>query len=136
MSVSVDGFEESFEWFRRGASWTELLTYIPRLADHSEVSINYAITPYTLGDYHRSKSFWKYPHSSYPIVFPHYTSLLNFPKSSVEKIPNYDTIPFYNLCAEVGNLNTYKVWSQGWDHKWGTPGWSEKLFPWIWHNAV
>lgn len=130
-SVSVDGFEESFEWFRRGANWKELLDAVKILADNSEVSINYSMTPYTIQDYHKSKNFWKYSHSTFPIVSPVHASLMKFPKNIIEKIPDYQTIPYSNLCSENNNLHIFKTWAQNWDRKWNTIGWSEKIFFWM-----
>lgn len=134
-SISVDGFEETYEWFRRGASWSELISCVDILAKHSEVSINYAMTPYTVSDYHKSKDFWKYPHSAFPIVYPSHVNLLNFPKRAVQQVPGYSTIPFYDLCSDAGSVMPFKLWAQEWDKTWNTPGWADRLFPWF-ENAI
>jgi MoaA/NifB/PqqE/SkfB family radical SAM enzyme len=90
-SVSVDGFEKSYEWFRRGSNWKELIENVKILEKYSKVSINYSITPYTINDYFNAKSFWKdYDFSAVPIVIPDYCSLLKFPKTYAQKISDWE----------------------------------------------
>jgi len=125
-SVSADGFEETFNWFRRGADWNELVTSVAELKDHSNVSINYAITPYTFESWPAANEFWKYNISPYLVVYPSSNSLFNFPK----KLINAD-IPFQSSSAEIGNVEFYKKWARSWDSKWNTDGWSDRIFKWM-----
>jgi MoaA/NifB/PqqE/SkfB family radical SAM enzyme len=128
-SVSVDGFQESYEWFRRGATWKELIDGVDNLKKAAEVSINFAMTPYTIQDYHVSKNFWG-DIDTYLIVHPKHASLLNFPKNLIEQLDDYQTIP-HSASANGTDLNFYKNWAKFWDKKWNTVGWSKDLFWWM-----
>jgi organic radical activating enzyme len=131
-SVSVDGFEKTYEWFRRGATWTELLHGVKKLNNICKVSVNYSVTPFTAEDYLKSKEFWKYSMTPFPIVRPYHASLAKFPRSIIEQMPNYQEIPFWELTSTEGNQVTiYKKWAHFLDKKWNTPGLSEKLYWWL-----
>lgn len=129
-SISVDGFEETYEWFRRGSNWSELLQNITRLKNITEISINYALTPFTIQDYHKSKNYWNFNFKAFPIVYPDYMSLKRFPFEEIKKIENYQTIPYSNF-ASGESITYYKKWAENWDKKWGTPGWAEKIIYWM-----
>jgi organic radical activating enzyme len=131
-SVSVDGFEKSYEWFRRGASWDDLVTSVDSLKKHSRVSINFSMTPYTIQDYHNAKNFWNTEFTTFPVVYPKHTNLLNFPRSIIEKYKNYESIPFYEMTSkDHHDIELYKNWATNWDETWHTPGWAKKLFAWM-----
>jgi organic radical activating enzyme len=125
-SVSVDGFEETFEWFRRGANWQELVHGVEELAKYSNVNINYAITPYTIQSWNTANEFWKYRIDNYLIVYPKSNSLFEFPKQLLK-----ETDPFYSSAADVGNIKFYQDWAASWDNRWNTPGWATRLFSWM-----
>jgi organic radical activating enzyme len=129
-SVSVDGFEETYEWFRRKAKWSHLIQNIEKLKAFSDVGINFSITPFTIQDWHKANDFWKDEIYPIPIVHPRHASLIDFPRSIIEKINNFETIPYINL-ATGNNLNLYKNWAEKWDQMWNTPGWSKKIFWWV-----
>jgi len=129
-SVSVDGYEESYEWFRRGSSWEKILSGVSRLKKYSDISINYSLTPFTVQDYIKSKDFWKFNITAIPIVSPSYSSLINFPKSIVQNIKDYDKIPF-NSYSEDNNIDIYVERANKWDSIWNTPGWADRLFYWV-----
>lgn len=131
-SVSADGFEESYEWFRRGAHWAELVDSVYFLKQHSSVDINFAMTPYTIQDYHRANEFWGQNISTFPVVYPRHANLLTFPRNIVESYKNYKDIPFYNSTPKTGHdLPLHRDWALNWDKEWDTPGWANKLFEWI-----
>lgn len=125
-SVSADGFEETFNWFRRGADWNELVTSVDKLKDYSNVSINYAITPYTFESWPAANKFWKYNINPYLIVTPKTSSFFQFPKRYID-----EDIPFRSAAADIGNIYFYKNWAKSWDTKWNTIGWSERIFKWM-----
>lgn len=128
-SVSVDGHEETYEWFRRGSNWKDLIEGVRNLTEVSDVSINFAMTPYTIQDYHTAKNFWGNI-DTYLVVHPIHASLFKFPQLMIEQLENYQNIP--HATAAVGNdLNFYKNWATTWDKKWNTVGWSDKLFWWM-----
>jgi len=131
-SVSADGFEESFEWFRRGANWNELIISVDSLSNHADISINFSVTPYTIQDYHAAKNYWKYPFSSLQIVYPTHADLFQFPREQFMKLENYQTIPGYDsTMSSGGNLNKYRMWAHTWDSKWNTVGWANRIFDWM-----
>lgn len=129
-SVSVDGFEESYEWFRRGSSWDKVISGIDKLKSFSNVSINYSLTPFTIQDYLVAEKFWNYNISPVYITFPSHASLINFPKIIVERIENYQNIS-YTAFSDNYNIEEYVRWANKWDKTWNTPGWADKLFWWV-----
>lgn len=129
-SVSVDGYKDSYEWFRRGSSWDRVVQGVYDLKKVSDVHINYAITPYTFHDYNNAKEFWKEPIHGFPVVYPSYMSMLGFPSRIVSLIDNWTDIPYADS-AKGSSALTYKMWAKSWDKQWNTPGWAEKLFHWV-----
>ena len=132
-SVSVDGFEDTYEWFRRGASWIELLDTIEILKQHSNLSINYAITPFTFHDYHKANDYWSkhYQFRGFPIVYPNHCNMLRFPQRLIEQVPNWQSIPFTTGADSDAFLSVFRNWAIKSDTQWSTVGLSTKLFNWI-----
>ena len=132
-SVSVDGFENTYEWFRRGASWPELLNNMEILTQHSDVAINYSITPYTFQDYHKAKDYWstRYNFTSFPIVHPDKCNMLKFPQRIIEQVPNWQTIPFAVGHHSDEFLPIFKAWARQTDLYWNTIGNAQRLFSWV-----
>lgn len=132
-SISVDGFENTYEWFRRGSNWEKLLNNIKIIEQYSSIGINYAITPYTVSDYFRAKNFWekKYFFSSFPIVYPYHCSMLKFPKKYIEMLDNYQEIPFSSSCSDNSEINLFREWAINSDKMWDTLGQANKLFWWM-----
>ena len=128
-TVSVDGFEESYEWFRRGSTWTELINGVSNLKEVSDVRINFAMTPYTMQDYYTAKNYWG-DIDTYLVVHPIHASLFKFPRQIIEQLEDYQNIPHINV-AHGDDLDFYKNWAKMWDTKWNTIGWSNKLFWWM-----
>ena len=128
-SVSVDGFQESYEWFRRGAKWIDVVNGVDDLKKYTNVSINFAMTPYTIQDYHAAKLFWG-ALDTYLVVNPRHANLLSFPMEEIEQINNYQDIP-HALSAAGHNTAYHKKWALMWDLKWNTIGWANKLFWWM-----
>jgi organic radical activating enzyme len=131
-SVSADGYKDSYEWFRRGANWQELVESVDNLSKYSTVSINYSLTPYTIQDYHKSMKFWKYPFSCFPISSPLHASFFKFPRSIVEMLPDYESIPHHTISiADNSNIGIYVKWAKDWDVKWNTVGHAEQIYHWV-----
>lgn len=129
-SISIDGFKETYEWFRRSASWHELIENVNYLKEHSNVKINYSITPWTANDFTKTKNFFNWAEISWsPVVFPPRSSITEFPKNIAEKY--FINKEFINLTSRTSNLTLYKQFAKEWDIKWHTVGLSEKLFPWL-----
>lgn len=129
-SVSIDGYKDSYEWFRRGSSWSAILQGVDKLSKVSQVDINYAITPYTIQDYLKAKEFWQHPFYGFAVVYPEHTSMFKFPRELVTQLDNWQNIPYVNL-ATGSSIEIYKTWAKNWDIKWRTQGMAEKLFWWM-----
>jgi hypothetical protein len=121
--VSADGFEESYNWFRRGSNWNLLVDSIDKLSTHGRTIISYSITPYTFHDYSKAVNFWKYRVEPLSIVYPNHASLKDFPTEVLQQVVNFDKIPFTQI-AEGNSLENYKKWAIDWDKKWNTEGWA------------
>lgn len=131
-SISIEGHEDSYEWFRRGASWQEINDSVPFIIQNSRASIAYSITPWTIADYDRCKDYWGLPINPFPVVYPARSGMANFPEAIArEHFPN---APFSELANTQGNLKLYKDFAQEWDTRWNTEGWAEKIYPWL-NNA-
>lgn len=130
ITVSVDGFEDTYNWFRRGANWDDLCIAVSELEKlNVKLDISYSITPWTIIDWKKSVNFWKYPVLPTPIVYPWYVSLSSL-KPGILDVP--DDYPYYNLIGtEPVETTKLSAWAKGWDKKWNTAGWAEKLHPWI-----
>lgn len=127
--VSADGFEDTYEWFRRGSSWEKLVKNVKELEKYGSVTISYSMTPYTFHSYAKAKSFWNKEITVIPIVFPDYASIKNFPLSVIQKLDNYKEIPFVSL-ASGNDVKKFINWATYWDESWNTVGWAKKLFYW------
>jgi organic radical activating enzyme len=132
-SISADGFEETYEWFRRGSNWTTLLNNIKIIEQYSSVSINFAITPYTVSDYLKSKQFWsnKYNFGEFPVVYPSYCSMLKFPIYYIQQLDKYTDIPYTSGCNPTGDINIFRTWANKIDTMWNTVGKAKQLFWWM-----
>ena len=132
-SISVDGFEEKYEWFRRGSNWQQLLDNINQLEKSSVVSINYAVTPFTVSDFLKAKEFWSktYTFGYFPIVYPDHCNMLKFPKSYIEQLENYKQIPYTDSCSDTLDIDFFRKWARNSDIQWGTLGHAENLFWWM-----
>jgi MoaA/NifB/PqqE/SkfB family radical SAM enzyme len=128
-SVSVDGFQESYEWFRRGAKWTDIVDGVNDLKKYTNVSINFAMTPYTIQDYYIAKEYWG-TLDTYLVVYPNHANLINFPIKEIKCLDNYQDIP-HALSAAGTDTSSYKKWALLWDAKWNTIGWADRLFWWM-----
>jgi len=128
--VSADGYEGSYNWFRRGSDWNKLIKSVDEMSKYASIVINYAITPYTIQDYFNAKTYWEnkgYPIRFYECAMPMHMRLNKFPTDVIE---NHKDIPFSDYVTEK-DLNMYVNWARGWDQTWNTQGWAEKIFKWI-----
>lgn len=128
-SISIDGFKETYEWFRRSASWEELIENIYYIKKFSAINIAYSITPWTAADYSKLINYFDFDINPFPVIKPIRCSLKNFPKQVANQY--FPNTPFFNLTSDTGNMKIYKYFAIDWDLKWNTPGLSEKLYPWI-----
>lgn len=132
-SISIEGHGDTYEWFRRGATWEEINDSVPFITQHSTASISYSITPWTIADFARSKDYWNMPIYPFAVVYPTRASVNNIPQWVAEKY--WQTQPFAELAQGPGQLDLYKNYAHDWDAKWNTPGWAEQLYPWLCDHA-
>lgn len=132
-SVSIEGHEQTYEWFRRGATWEEINDSMNFLKLHSNLSISYAVTPWTIEDFENCKYYWNLPISPFAVIYPDRASLKKFPAHISNKY--FLNLPFYNLASSQGNLKIFKDYAEEWDTKWNTPGLAKDLYPWLNENA-
>lgn len=132
--ISVDGYEKTYEWFRRKSSWEELNANIETLKKHTNAAIIFSITPYTIQDYFASKRlFSDMPFYPNQVVIPEHCNFFKFPKSVLLNLPNIEQIPFaLQIATDVDNLAFYKDYADSWDKKWNTYGQAKELF--FWYN--
>jgi organic radical activating enzyme len=132
--VSVDGYEDTYEWFRRGAKWDELTTAVDELSRHSQLSIVTCITPWTIQSYNDTLNFWKYPITFQPVVFPKRTSFEMFPKKLALELANNSSAPYLELATEKGDMGFYRSWAEESDKTWNTVGACKKIYPWLYEE--
>lgn len=130
LTVSVDGYKDTYNWFRRNANWDDLCTSIDYLSKYTKIDLAFSVTPWTVNDYTSVKNHFSDMHvTPINIVVPKRSSLLNFPKNIAKK---YFNDPYYiNMTSENGNLTYYKEFAKYWDTTFNTIGWANKLFPWL-----
>lgn len=131
-TVSIDGFNKTYEWFRRGSSWRVLNSNIDMLQKYSKLSISFSMTPYTVQDYFEVKNFYSsFPLYATQIIIPEYCSFSKFPKPVLSELYNFQNIPFaYNNSDDIGDLTVYKNWADKWDTRWNTQGLAKSIFYW------
>jgi hypothetical protein len=129
-SISIEGYDKTYEWFRRGATWAEINDSVPFFKEHSKASISYSMTPWTIADYAKTVAYWDMPVETFSVVYPRTSSLHEFPRSIADLYWDPAT-PYFDLTSDSGNLYQYKKWATEWDSKWNTPGLAEQLFPWL-----
>lgn len=129
-NVSIDGYDDTYHWFRRGSNWEELLKNVLDLKNYSNVNILYSITPWTIQDHTKIKNLFTNTAVFFtPIVKPDYASLLEFPKTiSTKYWPNSS---FTQMGSGADNLEKYRNFANYWDSTWNTNGWAYKLYPWL-----
>lgn len=129
-NVSIDGYEDTYHWFRRGSNWDELLKNISDLENFSNVNILYSMTPWTIQDQAKiQKAFNNTSMVFTLIVKPEHASLLNFP--SVIAKQYWPDNSFTNMTSQAGNLQKYIEFATYWDKIWNTNGWANTLYPWL-----
>lgn len=131
-TVSIDGFNETYEWFRRGSSWEILNSNIETLKQHTNLAVSFSVTPYTIQDYFEAKEFYSaFPFYPNQVVIPAYCSFVKFPKSLLSQLTNFKDIPFaYNNSDNIGDIVFYQNWADSWDARWNTQSAAKNLFYW------
>ena len=132
--LSVDGYAESYEWFRRKSSWKDLIKNYENLKklQNVEVWINFSITPWTINYLDDCKNFFSERFFTVPIMNPSHCSLASISKENYEKLgltnyPKYSKI----IGSNIKPLEHLKNWALKWDRSWNTIGQAEKIHPWL-----
>ena len=135
ITLSVDGFEKSYEWFRRGASWKNLVESYNKLKEISnvEIIINFSLTPWTINYLNDATEFFKEePMIVIPIMAPSYCSLGSISKEEFKQLGLTNFQKYANIIgSNYKGLSTLKSWAINWDNKWNTPGLAQEIHPWI-----
>jgi organic radical activating enzyme len=130
-SISIEGYKDTYEWFRRGASWEELIDSVDVIKNHSKASISYSVTPWTIADHPKTVEYWNLPVYAFPVVYPKHSSLHLFPRNIAEMNWN-SNLPYYELTTiNLTSIEMYKNWAINWDNKWNTQGRAEELYSWL-----
>ncbi len=132
-TVSIDGFKDTYEWFRRGSSWDQVNKNIEKLRKISNVTISFSLTPYTIQDYFKAKLYFKdFYFYTNQIILPVHCNFSLFPTDILTKLENIENIPYaLETSNKAGNINFYRSWAKKWDLMWNTTGTAEKLFFWF-----
>lgn len=134
IQISVDGFKDSYEWFRRRSRWNKLVkNYKSLLKKGYNISIVYSVTPWTIQHYDDARKFFcdvpMYPNM---IINPPHCNVKAMPNNIVEL--NSDTPFKKQMTGNKKTLEILKKWAINWDKKWNTEGMANKLYPWLFED--
>ena len=132
--LSVDGYGEAFEWFRRGASWTKLIEQYEYLKSfpNVEIIINYSLTPWTIEYLKQADDFFEERLMVVPIMDPSHATLASISKDEYKRLGLTEYPKYANIIGSNPKpSNRLKQWALRWDQQWNTVGLAEKVHPWI-----
>lgn len=132
--LSVDGYAETYEWFRRKAVWKDLVLSYGMLKEmpNVQIKINYSITPWTIESLDNCKSFFKEEFLTVPIMSPTYCSLGSLTKEDVQQLGLTIDQKYSNIIGSNPRpLRSLKSWALSWDMRWKTNNWAQELYPWL-----
>lgn len=132
--LSVDGYGDVYNWFRRKADWNELVRSYEILSSmpNTNMIINYSLTPWTVDTIDMTKQFFDTKLDVVPIMDPAHASIASIDKQEYKRLglSHYDT--YENIIgARTKPIINLKTWATSWDNRWNTNGQAEKLFPWL-----
>ena len=128
ITISVDGVEETYEWFRQNAKWSKFLKAFNYYENNYNVVANYSITPWTIEDWEDAELLFQNINAN-PVIFPDHASVKSLPKNLLA-LP-FNT-PFLNLLnGDDNSLRILRDWAINWDTRWSNEGKSKDLFPWL-----
>ena len=132
--LSVDGFEKSYEWFRRKSSWEDLVIGYKNLKQipNVRIKINYSLTPWTINYLQDAKDYFNEPMTVVPIMSPWHCSLGSL---TLQEYSNLGLTNFGEYAKIIGSnpkgAQYLKTWANSWDMRWNTPGFAEEVHPWL-----
>lgn len=132
--LSVDGFGESYEWFRRQALWKDLLQAYENLSKHPNVKlkINFSLTPWTVDSLASAKEYFQNPFLVVPIMSPWHCSLGSLTEDEYNNLGLTKYVEYSKIIGSNPKGAKYlKTWALSWDNRWNTPGLAEKVHPWL-----
>jgi len=132
--LSVDGFKESYEWFRRGASWDKLIKNYElfKSLPNVKIKINFSVTPWTINYLADCKEYFQEDFITVPVMDPSHASLSSFTHDEYTRLGLTKYEKYSNIVGSNPKSTTYlKHWALQWDKRWNTIGQAEKIHPWL-----
>ena len=132
--LSVDGYAESYEWFRRGASWNQLVKQYEYLKTipNVDIIINYSLTPWTIEYLKDAQNFFDERMMIVPIMDPAHASLSSISKEDFDRLELTKYEKYVNIIGSNPKpIYRLRDWAKQWDIRFDTPGYAEKIHPWI-----
>ena len=133
--LSVDGYGKAYEWFRRGASWNQLVESYEKLKamPNTSITINFSLTPWTINYLNDAKDFFKEdPMMVVPIMHPYYCSLSSISKEDYDRLGLTKFKKYANIIGSgKPSIDSLKNWALSWDKKWNTEGQAQEVHPWL-----
>jgi organic radical activating enzyme len=132
--ISLDGFDKSYEWFRRKANWNDFLRSYEQLKeiDNIKISFNFSLTPWTIEAFETANNYFEEKIQGIPVMGPHYCSLASVTKEQYKELglPYYEK--FDNIIGSNPKPLSYlKSWATMWDKRWKTEGQAEEIYSWL-----
>jgi radical SAM protein with 4Fe4S-binding SPASM domain len=132
--ISLDGFDKTYEWFRRKAKWNTFVSSYEKLKniENFEISFNFSVTPWTIESFELAKDFFDERINGIPIMGPYYCSLGSITHNEYKNLglPYFEK--FNNIIGtKPVAIKNLKSWAMMWDKRWNTEGLAEELYPWL-----
>jgi sulfatase maturation enzyme AslB (radical SAM superfamily) len=132
--LSVDGCKEGYEWFRRGASWKKLVENYETLKKipNVKIIINYSLTPWTIEYLEETDKFFDERLMVVPIMDPAHSSLSSISQEDYDRLGLTRIEKYANIIGSNPKpIYRLRDWAKQWDIRFDTPGYAEKIHPWI-----
>jgi len=132
--LSVDGCNEHYEWFRRGAAWDKLYQAYEnlKLISNVNIKINYSLTPWTIESLDKTRSYFDEELGVVPIMSPAHCSIASITTDEYEYLGLTNYSEYSNIIgSNPKSLKSLKSWATTWDIRWKTNNWAEQIHPWL-----
>lgn len=134
--LSVDGYGDVYNWFRRKADWKDLVSSYEFLTEmnNTNIIINYSLTPWTVDTIDKTRNFFNNQLDIVPIMDPSHASVSSISKEDYQMLglSHYQTYEKI-IGSNPRPMSYLKSWAESWDKRWNTVGQAEELFKWLKH---